>query len=242
MAPPPMPNRCGPTVLVAINCERSVDALITTLHREGFRTGLARSGRDALSMYDDVRHRLVLLDLVLADLSGLEVCHRLRRRYAVPIVMLTQEGIGAEPEIGLDLGADDYVSWPHRERELTARLRAVLRRAYGHRPDALAHEPIEVDNLQLDPVACQLTIDGQRVDIPRQELSLLEILLDNAGRIVPKDTLAMRLWGPGYDPSTRRLETNVKRLRTRLVRGSSRHGRIATAARIGYRYEPASAP
>jgi DNA-binding response OmpR family regulator len=181
---------------------------------------------------------LVLVSLLLGDLSGLEVCCRLRRRTSVPIVMVTSSDSACEPEVGLDLGADQYVVWPQRRREMVARLRAVLRGANGYQPDAFNHQPFQVGDLHLDPRAYIASLAGRPIQFTPREFELLETLVLHAGRPVSKVALAARVWGADYESSTRRLEHNIRRVRLKL-RKSGGGARILSERGVGYRYEAA---
>ncbi len=163
----------------------------------------------------------VLLSLLLRDLSGLEVCCRLRRRSEVPVVMLSGTDSVSEPEVGLALGADDYVVWPTRRREMVARLRAVLRRTNGHSAPAVVHEPIEVGGLSLDPGAYEARLGGQRLQLSPKEFELLELLVENTSRTIPKRILAPSAVG--------------FRLRLRLATVGGQHHSAAVQARTGRR-------
>ena len=223
-----------PMVLVVRDDDVSCTQVSRFLQRQGFRTAMAHDGIHALESARTVRPDLVLLSLLLRDLSGLEVCCRLRRRSEVPVVMLAGTDSVSEPEVGLALGADDYVVWPARRREMVARLRAVLRRTNGHSAPAVVHEPIEVGGLSLDPGGYEARLGGQRLQLSPKEFELLELLVENASRTIPKRILALRLWGPDYDFASRRLEASITRLRSKLTQadvaraGSSRCAGSAT--------------
>jgi two-component system, OmpR family, response regulator RegX3 len=233
---------CGsrPLVLVVKADAPAADDLSSHLADHGFQTGIARDGADALARWEAARPDVVLLDLLLGDMSGLEVCCRLGRRTRVPIVMLTSEGSPTEPEVGLDLGADDYVTWPGRQRELIARLRAVLRCANGHQADAYVHVARHCGDLHLEPGGCDANVAEHRVQLLPKEYELVELLVENAGRTVAKEMLALRLWGARYGDSARQLEAMVQRLRHKLDPDRLGPSRIVTERGRGYRYEPPS--
>jgi DNA-binding response OmpR family regulator len=228
-----------PMILVVREDDSSCAQVARYLQRQGFRTSVVHDGMDALASIHDSPPDLVLLSLLLRDLSGLEVCCRIRRRSAVPVVMLAGTDSVSEPEVGLALGADDYVVWPTRRREMIARLRAVLRRANGHCA-AIAHEPIEIGGLSLDPGGYEARFGGQRLELSPREFELLELLVENASRTIPKRSLALRLWGPEYDVGSRRLEASITRLRSKLARADATESRIVTVRGIGYAYRPES--
>ena len=207
--------------------------IATLLDDSGLRTSAARDGMDALRSFDDVGPDLVLTGMQLRDISGLELCSRLRRRSDVPIVMLTDPEAVTEPEVGLGLGADDYVTWPHRPWELVARLRAILRRTHGI-PSALPTAPYEVGGVRLNPPGLFVRIGGRQVQLSPTEFTLLQMLITRPGQAVPKESLARRLWGPDYDMASRRLEVNVSRLRSKLADGNGHRGGIETVRGVGY--------
>lgn len=224
-----------PLVLVVSGHDQTCERLSTHLRRQGFRTCVAGNGVEALDAFDRVWPDLVLTSLVLADLSGLEVCYRLRRRSSVPVVMLMRADSPSEPEVGFALGADAYVVWPQRKREMVARLRAVLRRANGFSSDHVVHEPVEVGGLYMDHCGYEARVAGRRIQLTPKEYQLLELLVENAGRTIRKDSLALRLWGPDYESSTRRLEANLNPLRAKLD-ASPGVGQIMTVRGVGYVY------
>lgn len=227
-------------ILVVREDDSSCAQVTRYLQRQGFRTSVVHDGIDALASIHDSPPDLVLLSLLLRDLSGLEVCCRIRRRSEVPVVMLAGTDSVSEPEVGLGLGADDHVVWPTRRREMIARLRAVLRRANGHCAPAIAHQPIEIGGLSLDPGGYEARFGGQRLDLSPREFELLELLVENASRTIPKRSLALRLWGPEYDVGSRRLEASINRLRSKLARADATESRIVTVRGIGYAYRPES--
>ena len=228
-----------PTVLIVEDEESFVDALVVGLRREGFLPVVATDGIAALELFDSVTPDLVLLDVMLPRLSGVDVCREIRRRARTPIIMVTAKGSELDTVVGLEVGADDYVTKPYRLRELVARMRAVLRRApLG---DALGAEDdgvvLEVGDVRLDPERHEVTVRGQQVRLPLKEFDLLEILLDNAGRVLTRETLIDRIWGSDYVGDTKTLDVHVKRLRSKLEDDPSRPRRIVTIRGLGYRYE-----
>ncbi len=227
------------TVLVVEDEDSFVEALTVGLTREGFRVRVARDGAEALDIFDAVRPDLVLLDVMLPKVSGIDVCRELRRRSSVPIIMVTAKGSEIDTVVGLEVGADDYVTKPYRLRELVARMRAVLRRRAG---DASAHpalsgDAIEVGDVALDPERHEVVIRGDTVSLPLKEFELLEILLANAGRVLPRDTLIDRVWGTDYVGDTKTLDVHVKRLRAKVELNPSSPTRIVTIRGLGYKYE-----
>jgi two-component system response regulator RegX3 len=227
-----------PVILVVEDEDSFVDALELGLRREGFRVDVARDGAAALGMLDRVHPDLVLLDVMLPTVSGLDVCRQIRLRSTVPIIMVTAKSTELDTVVGLEVGADDYVAKPYRMRELVARIRAALRRA---RPEEVAPttspEAIEVGPIRLDPARHEVTIRGEEVHLPLKEFELLEMLLTNAGRALTREQLIDRVWGPHYVGDTKTLDVHVKRLRARLEEDPSRPTLITTIRGLGYRLE-----
>ncbi len=226
------------TVLVVEDEDSFVDALTVGLKREGFRVQVARDGAEALDQFDIVRPDLVLLDVMLPKVSGIDVCRELRSRSKVPIIMVTAKGAEIDTVVGLEVGADDYVTKPYRLRELVARMRAVLRRA----PDEtslLVHsdEVLAVGDVVVDPERHEVTIRGESVSLPLKEFELLTVLLDNAGRVLTRDILIDRVWGHDYVGDTKTLDVHVKRLRAKVEDDPSNPTRIITIRGLGYKYD-----
>ncbi len=226
------------TVLVVEDEDSFVEALTIGLKREGFRVQVARDGAEALDVFDAVRPDLVLLDVMLPKVSGIDVCRELRRRSSVPIIMVTAKGSEIDTVVGLEVGADDYVTKPYRLRELVARMRAVLRRRAGETNGAaLSGEALEIGDVALDPDSHEVVIRGSAVQLPLKEFELLELLLANAGRVLPRDTLIDRVWGTDYVGDTKTLDVHVKRLRAKVELDPSAPTRIVTIRGLGYKYE-----
>jgi two-component system response regulator RegX3 len=225
-----------PKVLIVEDEDSFVDALVVGLKREGFLVHVARDGITALGLFDAVRPDLVLLDVMLPSLSGVDVCREIRSRSRTPIIMVTAKASEIDTVVGLEVGADDYVTKPYRLRELVARMRAVLRRA-PRRDDEVSGAVLEVGDVRLDPERHEVTVRGEEVALPLKEFDLLEILLDNAGRVLTRDTLIDRVWGSNYVGDTKTLDVHVKRLRAKLELDPSQPRRIVTIRGLGYRYE-----
>ena len=231
------------TILVVEDEDSFVEALTIGLKREGFRVQVARDGAEALDIFDAVKPDLVLLDVMLPKVSGIDVCRELRRRSSVPIIMVTAKGSEIDTVVGLEVGADDYVTKPYRLRELVARMRAVLRRRAGEPAVAvLSGDALEVGDVTLDPERHEVVIRGEGVQLPLKEFELLEILLANAGRVLPRDTLIDRVWGMDYVGDTKTLDVHVKRLRAKVELDPSAPTRIVTIRGLGYKYEIPKAP
>jgi two-component system response regulator RegX3 len=226
------------TILVVEDEDSFVEALTIGLKREGFRVHVARDGAEALDVFDAIKPDLVLLDVMLPKVSGIDVCRELRRRSSVPIIMVTAKGSEIDTVVGLEVGADDYVTKPYRLRELVARMRAVLRRRAGEPAVAvLSGDALEVGDVTLDPERHEVVIRGEGVQLPLKEFELLEILLANAGRVLPRDTLIDRVWGTDYVGDTKTLDVHVKRLRAKVELDPSAPTRIVTIRGLGYKYE-----
>jgi len=225
------------TILIVEDEESFVEALVVGLKREGFLVKVARDGAEALSAFDVVRPDLVLLDVMLPKVSGIDVCRELRSRSRVPIIMVTAKGSEIDTVVGLEVGADDYVTKPYRLRELVARMRAVLRRAPREDEEAVSAEAMEVGDVRLDPERHEVFVRGEPISLPLKEFELLEILLANAGRVLPRETLIDRVWGPHYVGDTKTLDVHIKRLRSKVEESPSAPRRITTIRGLGYKYE-----
>jgi two-component system response regulator RegX3 len=228
------------TVLLVEDEESFVDALVVGLQREGFRVHVARDGVEALELFELVDPDLILLDVMLPRMSGLDVCRQIRTKSKVPIIMVTAKSSEIDTVVGLEVGADDYVSKPYRLRELVARMRATLRRVGDARDlgvDADDGEVLEVGDVRLDVERHEVVIRGNDVSLPLKEFELLELLLTNAGRVLPRDTLISRVWGADYVGDTKTLDVHVKRLRAKVEADPSHPSRIVTIRGLGYKYE-----
>jgi two-component system, OmpR family, response regulator RegX3 len=226
------------TVLLVEDEHSFVEALTVGLKREGFRVQVARDGAEALDLFDAVRPDLVLLDVMLPKVSGIDVCRELRRRSQVPIIMVTAKGSEIDTVVGLEVGADDYVTKPYRLRELVARMRAVLRRRSTDAATTTSSgEALEVGDVRLDPERHEVEVRGLQVRLPLKEFELLEILLANAGRVLPRETLIDRVWGADYVGDTKTLDVHIKRLRTKVEDDPSTPSRIVTIRGLGYKYD-----
>jgi two-component system response regulator RegX3 len=223
-------------ILVVEDEESLSDPLSYMLRKEGFEVALAETGPAALEEFDRRGADLVLLDLMLPGLSGTEVCRALRSRSTVPVIMLTAKDSEVDKVVGLELGADDYVTKPYSARELVARIRAVLRR-HGE-PDELVTATIEAGPVRLDVDRHVVSVGGEPVSMPLKEFELLELLLRNAGRVLTRGQLIDRVWGSDYVGDTKTLDVHVKRLRAKVEPdpGTPRH--IVTVRGLGYKFEP----
>jgi two-component system, OmpR family, response regulator RegX3 len=222
-------------VLVVEDEESFSDALSYMLRREGFEVSIAGTGPDALSQFDRSGADLVLLDLMLPGLSGTEVCRTLRAKSNVPVIMLTARDSEIDKVVGLELGADDYVTKPFSSRELVARIRAVLRRRTE--PDETNAAVLESGPVRMDVDRHVVTVGGAVVAMPLKEFDLLELLLRNAGRVLTRGQLIDRVWGADYVGDTKTLDVHVKRLRAKLEPDPSNPRHLVTVRGLGYKFE-----
>ena len=234
-------------VLVVEDEPSFVEALSAGLRREGFALDIARDGREALDRFEACDPDVVLLDVMLPRLSGLDVCRAIRSRSNVPIIMVSAKGEEIDMVVGLEVGADDYVPKPYRFRELVARIRAVLRRAQvqaaGEAVAATAERPIAVGDVSIDPHGHEVRIRGETVQLPLKEFDLLWALISNAGRVVPRDDLIDRVWGVDYVGDTKTLDAHIRRLRRKIEVEPSNPQCIVTVRGVGYKYsEPVTSP
>ncbi len=222
-------------VLVVEDEESFSDALSYMLRREGFDAVVAANGPDALAEFDRAGADVVLLDLMLPGLPGTEVCRALRSRSAVPIIMLTAKDGEIDKVVGLELGADDYVTKPYSARELVARIRAVLRR----RGDAESpvEAVLEAGPVRMDVERHVVAVAGDPVALPLKEFDLLELLLRNAGRVLTRSQLIDRVWGADYVGDTKTLDVHVKRLRAKIEPDPASPQYLLTVRGLGYKLE-----
>lgn len=230
-------SHATPIVLVVEDEESFVDALLIGLKKEGFRVEVARDGLEALEMFDIVKPDIVLLDVMLPKVSGIDVCRQLRKRSQVPIIMVTAKAAEIDTVVGLEVGADDYITKPYRLRELVARMRAVLRRAPLDRTGELAVGALQVGDIGLDAEQHEVVIRGVKTSLPLKEFELLHLLLANAGRVLPRETLIDRVWGNDYVGDTKTLDVHVKRLRAKIETDPANPEKIVTIRGLGYKYE-----
>ena len=225
------------TRILLVEDEESLsDPLAYQLGREGYEVAVAADGPAALAEFDRAGADLVLLDLMLPGLPGTEVCRQLRARSAVPVIMVTAKDSEVDVVVGLELGADDYVTKPYSSRELLARIRAVLRRGgevdEGEDPAALAAGPV-----RMDVERHVVTLGGEPLSLPLKEFELLEVLLRNAGRVLTRGQLIDRVWGADYVGDTKTLDVHVKRLRAKIEDDPANPVRLVTVRGLGYKLE-----
>ncbi len=211
------------------------EGLTISLEAEGFRVRWVRDGDQALEAWHRHRPDLILLDLMLPGVGGTEICRRVRAESDVPIVMLTAKDTEVDRVVGLELGADDYVTKPFSTRELIARIRAVLRR--GRVPDPEGPlPPLEVGGVVVDRARHQVRVDDAVVEVPPKEFDLLELLVANAGLVVTRERLIDQIWGMDYVGDTKTLDVHIRRLRSRIEDDPHEPRRIQTVRGVGYRY------
>ncbi len=228
------------SVLVVDDEPSFTEALTVGLRREGFEVRTAADGRAALAEISESEPDLVLLDVMLPGMSGLDVCREIRKQSRVPLIMVTARGEEIDAVVGLEVGADDYVVKPYRMRELVARMRAVLRRAEGQ-PTEL-HACLTEGDVVLDIDRHELRVRGELVTLALKEFELLAYLLARAGRVVTRDSLMQNVWGYDYVGDTKTIDVHVKRLRAKIEDDPSNPQRITTIRGLGYRYERTAAP
>ncbi|KAB1915387.1 response regulator transcription factor [Micromonospora sp. AMSO31t] len=224
-------------VLVVEDEESFSDALSYMLRKEGFEVSVAATGPSALTEFDRTGADIVLLDLMLPEMSGTEVCRQLRQRSHVPIIMVTARDSEIDKVVGLEIGADDYVTKPYSPRELVARIRAVLRRQTADATESGA-PTLAAGPVRMDIERHVVTVDGGAVQLPLKEFELLELLLRNAGRVLTRGQLIDRVWGADYVGDTKTLDVHVKRLRSKVEPEPSAPRYIVTVRGLGYKFEP----
>ena len=222
-------------ILVVEDEESFSDPLSYLLRKEGYEVSVAETGPVALEDFDRSGADLVLLDLMLPGLSGVDVCRALRHRSSVPVIMLTAKDSEIDKVVGLEIGADDYVTKPYSSRELLARIKAVLRR--GQEPEELMPPTLESGPVRMDVERHVVTVDGQHVALPLKEFELLEMLLRNSGRVLTRAQLIDRVWGSDYVGDTKTLDVHVKRLRSKVEPDPANPQFIVTVRGLGYKFE-----
>jgi two-component system response regulator RegX3 len=245
-------------VLLAEDEESFVEGLVVGLAREGFEVTVAKDGLEALAAFDAVEPDVILLDLMLPRMSGIDVCRSIRSRSSVPIIIVTAKSTEIDTVVGLEVGADDYVTKPYRLRELVARMRAVLRRnpptsrAERAEPTAGAETELEnearprasgasapggINGVFVDSERRRVYVRGEEVQLRRKEFELLSLLTENPGRVLTRDTLIDRVWGADYVGDTKTLDVHIKRIRSHIEEDPSDPRLITTVRGVGYRFE-----
>ena len=234
-------------VLLAEDEESFIEALVIGLTNEGFRVSVARDGAEALTLFEETTPDIILLDLMLPKISGIDVCRNIRARSSVPIIMVTAKGTEIDTVVALEVGADDYVTKPYRLRELVARMRAVLRRAPGGSESGDLAGSIEFgsdgiwesNGIKVDFDQRRVFVRGEEVHLRRKEFELLRLLVENSGRVLTRDVLIDRVWGTDYIGDTKTLDVHIKRLRSRIEADPSTPVLITTVRGVGYRFAAA---
>lgn len=224
------------TRILIVDDEPSLsEPLAYLLGREGYETAVAEDGPAALAEFERGGADLILLDLMLPGLPGTEVCREIRQRSSVPIIMLTAKDSEVDIVVGLELGADDYVTKPYSTRELLARIRAVLRRRVDE--DDIDDGILEAGGVRVDVDRHQVSVNGREIAMPLKEFELLELLLRNAGRVLTRGQLIDRVWGADYFGDTKTLDVHVKRIRSKIEADPSNPQLLLTVRGLGYRFE-----
>ena len=234
------------TVLIVEDEESYREPLAFALRRDGYTVAAAPNGTEGLHLALNNRFDIIILDVMLPGMDGTEVCRQIRRVCDTPIIMVTAKDQVVDRIVGLELGADDYVTKPYSYRELVARMRAVLRRhtAPGKNGEAMVDDEednediVSVGTLTLDSAAYSVTVSGKEVTLPLREFELLELLMRNAGRVLTRSQIFDRVWGADYSGDTKTLDVHVKRLRSRIEADPSKPRRIVTVRGLGYKLVP----
>ena len=231
-------NQNLPKVLVVEDEKSFVEALKVGLDREGFDVKVAEDGLMALELFRIFKPDLILLDVMLPKISGLDVCKEIRTESKVPIIMVTAKGEEIDTVVGLEVGADDYVTKPYRLREVVARMRSLLRRSnWSDETEAISEgRVITVSDIQIDIDKYEVKVRNEIVDFPLKEFELLLLLLENAGRVLTRDVLIDRVWGFDYVGDTKTLDVHIKRLRSKVEKDPSKPMSIVTVRGVGYKF------
>lgn len=225
-----------PKILLVEDEAAIAEGLTASLEADGFTPVWVPDGADAVATWERERPDLILLDLMLPGRSGTEIARDLRARSDVPIIMLTAKDAEVDRVVGLELGADDYVTKPFSTRELIARIRAVLRRGSTSPRATDPDAPVEAAGVRVDRARHEVHVDGDEVGMPPKEFDLLAFLVENAGRVLTRGRLIDEIWGPDYVGDTRTLDVHVRRLRLRIERDPGDPRRIQTVRGVGYRF------
>ncbi|MCX4098796.1 response regulator transcription factor [Nocardia sp. alder85J] len=226
------------SVLIVEDEESLADPLAFLLRKEGFEVTVVGDGPSALAEFDRSGADIVLLDLMLPGMSGTDVCKQLRTRSSVPVIMVTARDSEIDKVVGLELGADDYVTKPYSSRELIARIRAVLRRGAGEEMDGTSENGVlEAGPVRMDVDRHTVQVNGRPVTLPLKEFDLLEYLLRNSGRVLTRGQLIDRVWGADYVGDTKTLDVHVKRLRSKIEADPAKPEHLVTVRGLGYKLE-----
>lgn len=226
------------TKVLVVEDEQSLrEPLVYLLQKEGYEVIEAEDGNQALDKFASLGADLILLDLMLPGVSGNEVCRQIRQHSAVPIIMLTAKDSEIDKVVGLELGADDYVTKPYSTRELLARMKAILRRLADPAPVVTADGIIEAGPVRLDSERHVVTVQGNKVAMPLKEFELLELLMENINRVLTRGQIIDRVWGPNYFGDTKTLDVHVKRIRSKIEDDPARPVHLLTVRGLGYKFE-----
>ncbi len=225
------------SILLVEDEESFIDALTIGLDREGFEVTVARDGQEALSKFERGKFDVVLLDLMLPKVSGLDVCRTIRSSSDIPIIIVSAKGEEVDMVLMLEIGADDYVTKPYRLRELVARIRAVLRRREALEQVIVPEEEFIIGPIRLDVDARRCFVQGEEVKLRKKEFALLHLLIENPGRVMTRDVLIDRVWGSDYVGDTKTLDVHIKRLRSLIEQDPKNPVHITTVRGVGYRFE-----
>ena len=223
-------------VLLIEDEESFGEALAYQLNKEGYEVERVTDGAKGLQLFKSSGADLVLLDLMLPGMAGEDVCKEIRRSSSVPVIMLTAKDAELDKVLGLEFGADDYVTKPFSTRELIARMKSVLRRSSSS--GISADGVLEAGGIRLDPDRAEATVEGEPIHLPRKEFELLELLMENLGRVLSRDTLIDRIWGPEYFGDSRTLDVHIKRLRAKCEPDPHNPRHLLTVRGLGYKFVP----
>lgn len=226
------------TKVLIVEDEKSFsEPLAFLMGKEGYEVEVAADGNEAIAKFDKSGADLVLLDLMLPGIAGTEVCRQIRTKSNVPIIMLTAKDDEVDKVVGLELGADDYVTKPYSSRELLARVRAVLRRGSDFAAEEGLGAQVQVGQIKLDTESHLVTFNGEQISLPLKEFELLEYLMRNAGRVLTRAQLIDRIWGSDYVGDTKTLDVHIKRLRSKFEKDQANPELIQTIRGLGYKME-----
>ncbi|MEV0668659.1 two-component sensory transduction protein RegX [Mycobacterium sp. NPDC050441] len=225
------------SVLIVEDEESLADPLAFLLRKEGFEATVVADGPSALAEFERSGADIVLLDLMLPGMSGTDVCKQLRARSSVPVIMVTARDSEIDKVVGLELGADDYVTKPYSARELIARIRAVLRRGSDTDDGAIGDGVLEAGPVRMDVERHVVSVNGEQVTLPLKEFDLLEYLMRNSGRVLTRGQLIDRVWGADYVGDTKTLDVHVKRLRSKIESDPANPVHLVTVRGLGYKLE-----